>query len=297
MGDMFIFMLNTAVVGAAIAAGYWFLRRQSIHKGFGLTVHWWSIADLGAGFLITTLAMLGIFLVEWLIGGIRVEGFQWDVDALRQGFRAQVEAAVPEELISRAGQLSGLLVTLGLLLALVLGGRLGGTWESRMDRTLVWCQWPAILIIAAFFGYVHISNPGASYLTAFGNALGGLMYGIAFIGGRNLWLPIGMHFGWNFVQGSVFGFPVSGTTPPGLIIQEPVGSSLLTGGAYGPEGGLVGMSFRFVVIAMVLGYLYLRAGRQGNVARLEFPIAVYVNPPGSTKPVFRPRRSDAPTSA
>lgn len=296
-GDLIIFMPNTAVVAAAIAAGYWFLRRQSIHKGFGLTLHWWSLADLGAGFLICTLAMLGIFLVEWLIGGIRVEGFQWDIDALRAGFRGQFGTAVNEELISRSGQLSGLQIALGLVLALVLGGRLSGSWESRMDKTLIWALWPAILIISAFFGYVHISNPGASAITAFGNALGGLMYGIAFIGGRNLWLPIGMHWAWNFVQGSILGFPVSGTAPPSLIVQQPVGSDLLTGGAYGPEGGLIGMSFRFVVIAMVLGYLYLRAGRQGNLARLEFPIAVYANPPGSTRPIFRASRAGAPKSA
>jgi membrane protease YdiL (CAAX protease family) len=287
-------MLNTAIVLAAIAAGYWFLRRQYIHKGFGLTLHWWAIADLGAGFLICTIAMLGIFLVEWLIGGIRVEGFQWNVAVLRDGFLGQFDTAIAEELISRAGQLAGLQIVLGLLLAFVLGGRLGGSWESRMDKTLIWAIWPAILIIAAFFGYVHISNPGGSYITAFGNALGGLMYGIAFFGGRNLWMPIGMHFAWNFVQGSILGFPVSGTTPASLIIQAPpAGSNLLTGGAYGPEGGLIGMTFRFVVIAMVLGYLYLRAGRRGNFARLDFPFAVYANPPGSTRLIFRASGADA----
>lgn len=67
----------------------------------------------------------------------------------------------------------------------------------------------------------------------------------------------------------------------GLIVQQPAGSDLLAGGAFGPEGGLVGMFFRFVVIAMVLAYLYLRAGRQGNIARLEFPIRIYDNPPRS----------------
>lgn len=290
---MITFMVNTAVIAAVIAAGYWFLRRQYIHKGFGFTLHWWAFADLAAGFLMCTVAMLGIFLVEWLIGGIRVEGFQLNSAVLRDEFVKWGTGALSEEIISRSFQQPGLQITLGLLLALVLSGRLGGTWEIRLDKTLVWSKWPAILLIAALFGYVHIRQPGASAITAFGNALGGLMYGIAFFGGRNIWLPIGMHWAWNFVQGAVFGFPVSGTTPNGLIVQQPVGSDLLTGGAYGPEGGLVGMFFRFVIIAMVLGYLYLRAGRRGNLARLEFPIAVYANPPGSTKPIFRASRAVA----
>jgi uncharacterized protein len=286
-GELITFMGNTAVIAAVIAAGYWFLRRQYIHKGYGFTLHWWSLVDLAAGFLISTLAMLGIFLVQWLLGAIRVEGVQVSSAALFQELYAKATVAFSEEVLSRSFQQPGLQITLALLLALVLGSRLGGTWESRMDKTLVWSTWPAILIIAALFGYIHISNPGASYITAFGNALGGLMYGIAFFGGRNIWLPIGMHWAWNFVQGPVLGFPVSGTITPSLITQQEVGADLLTGGAYGPEGGLIGMTFRFVVIALVLGYLYLRAGRRGNLARLEFPIAVYANPPGSTKPIFR----------
>lgn len=284
---MFDLMLNTAIVGAAIAAGYWFLRQQTIHKGFGLTLHWWAPVDLVAGFAISTIAMAGIFLTEWLLGGIRVVGVQWN-PSLPSAFIQWGGTAAFEELVSRSGQLPGLQVGLALVLAIV-ATRLPGTWQDRMDVTMVWSAWPALLLIAAFFGWAHLNNDGASPVTAFGNALGGLMYGIAFFAGRNLWLPIGMHWAWNFAQGSIFGFPVSGTAPSGLITQEVTGSTLLTGGAYGPEGGLVGMAFRFVVIGLVIGYVYLRAGRQGDWARLEFPIAAYANPPGSRRPLFGKR--------
>jgi membrane protease YdiL (CAAX protease family) len=279
-------MYNTALIGGAIAAGYWFLRSQSIHKGFGLTIHWWSLVDLLAGFLISALAMGGIFLVTWLSGGLRVEGFQLNVANWNAYPSQQLALAAFEEIVSRMCQQSGLQIALALLLAFVLRGRLGGSWERRVDRTLVWTVWPAILVIATVFGYIHLGNANATPVSAFGNALGGLMYGIAFAGGRNLWLPIGMHFGWNVVQGAVLGFPMSGSVYPSLITLQGTGPDLLTGGAYGPEGGLIGMGFRFVIIAMVLGYLYLRAGRRGNVARLEFPIAVYDNPPGSRRPLF-----------
>jgi membrane protease YdiL (CAAX protease family) len=287
-------MYNTALIGGSLAAGYWFLRSQSIHKGFGLTIHWWSLVDLLAGFLISALAMAGIFLVTWLSGGLRVEGFQLNVANWKHFPSQQLAVVLFEEVISRMCQQSGLQIALALLLALVLRGRLGGRWESRMDRALVWTLWPAVLLIAALFGYIHLGNSNATALSAFGNALGGLMYGIAFAGGRNLWLPIGMHFGWNVVQGAILGFPMSGDIYPSLITLQETGPDLLTGGAYGPEGGLIGLCFRFVIIAMVLGYLYLRAGRRGNVARLEFPIAVYDNPPGSRKPLFGGARKGAP---
>ncbi len=153
------------------------------------------------------------------------------------------------------------------------------------------------MAIAALFGWVHIRNPGASPITAFGNALGGLMYGIAFFAGRNIWLPLGMHFSWNYVQGPILGFGVSGTHHSALIYQQSVvGFDPLMGGAFGPEGGLIGMAFRFVVIALVLGYVYLRAGRRGNVLRLEFPIAVYDNPPGSVRPLFGRNQMEPATS-
>lgn len=281
---MLPFMWNTALIAGALAAGYWFLRGQSIHKGFGFTFHWWAIVDLLAGALITSIAMVGIFLVLWAAGGIGVVSVQLNVDVLIKGVQSQLLVAPFEEILSRALQLSGLHVGIGLLLALVLRKRLGGTFESRMDKTLVWATWPAIIAISLLFGYLHINNPGATYVTAFGNALGGLMYGIAFLGGRNIWMPIGMHWAWNFVQGSVLGFNVSGNAAGGLINQQHLGLDVLTGGGYGVEGGLVGMAFRFVVIAMVLYYLYLRAGRKGSIARLEFPIKVYANPPRPRTP-------------
>jgi membrane protease YdiL (CAAX protease family) len=279
-------MWNLAFIAAAIAAGYWFLRGQSIHKGFGFTLHWWAIADLLAGMLITSIAMAGIFLVQWAIGGMSVVSVQLDVAQLIKVAEGVFLTAQWEEVISRALQLSGAHVALALLLAFVMRGRLGGTWESRIDKTIVWAIWPAIIMTSLVFGYAHINNAGATYFTAFGNALGGLMYGIAFLGGKNIWLPIGMHFAWNFVQGPVLGFGVSGNQAESVITQKALGLDLLTGGGFGPEGGLIGMAFRFVVIALVLYYLYLRAGRRGNVAWLDFPIKVYANPP-------RPRQTPA----
>jgi hypothetical protein len=81
------------------------------------------------------------------------------------------------------------------------------------------------------------------------------MYAIAFLDSGRIWLGWGLHFAWNFFQGSILGFPVSGMTEGGSLIQQAaVGPEIITGGAYGPEAGLVGMSFRFVVIGLLYAW-------------------------------------------
>ena len=114
------------------------------------------------------------------------------------------------------------------------------------------------MVMAACFGLAHAGNPNASALSVLGNALGGLMYGVAFLGSGRIWLPLGLHFAWNFVQAPVLGFPFLGKEI-GLVQQTPVGSALITGGSYGPEAGLVGMAFRFVAIALLAGWLSWRS--------------------------------------
>ncbi|MCB9103034.1 MAG: CPBP family intramembrane metalloprotease [Anaerolineales bacterium] len=250
-----LIMIILAIILGVVAAVQWWRHGQSIRKGFGYTFHWWALGDLGAGMLICLIAMVGIFIVEWLLGGIRVVSIPFNLASLDDNLFILIFGVVIEEVFFRSLLLSGLVV--------VLGGR----------------KWPAILISAAVFGLVHINNPGASYVSAFGNALGGVIYGIAFLGGQNIWLPLGLHFSWNFSQGPILGFPVSGENFGGLIMQEVTGSDLLTGGAYGPEAGLVGMIFRFVIMAMVIAYLQWRCGGRGNTKTLEFPIKVYANPP------------------
>lgn len=243
----------TLVLGI-VAVVHWRRNGQSVGRGLGFTLQPWALGDFLAGFAIAFIAMLGILLVEMTVDGIRVLGTRFDPASLL-GATGQIGlGAVFEELLFRSLLLSGL--------AIVLGGR----------------KWIAILVSAAVFGLVHLANPGADLVTAFGNALGGIIYGMAFLGGRNIWLPLGLHFSWNFSQGPLLGFPVSGYDFGGLLVQQVTGADWVTGGAYGPEGGAVGMVFRFVIMAMVLRYLRRRAGGRGSAASLEFPIESYANP-------------------
>jgi hypothetical protein len=75
-----------------------------------------------------------------------------------------------------------------------------------------------------------------------------------------LWLPIGLHLGWNFFEGNIFGFPVSGLDTFRLIRHSINGPTWLTGGPFGPEAGLI------ILPAMALGIwlmIIFTRGRDG----------------------------------
>ena len=66
----------------------------------------------------------------------------------------------------------------------------------------------------------------------------GVPLSVAYLRTRALWMPVGIHFAWNYVQGFIFGLPVSGFRLPTSVLTARVhGAAWLTGSAYGPEGG------------------------------------------------------------
>jgi membrane protease YdiL (CAAX protease family) len=97
----------------------------------------------------------------------------------------------------------------------------------------------AVLLLSLLFGAVHLWNPGSGGWWSWGfwnTVMVGLLLALARIRSGSLWLPFGMHFGWNLFQGAVLGLPVSGLRDfSSLITARSQGPVLLTGGAYGPE--------------------------------------------------------------
>ena len=104
--------------------------------------------------------------------------------------------------------------------------------------------WPAIAISSALFGLAHARNPHASTLSVLAIALeAGVLLAAAFILTRRLWLAIGLHAAWNFVQGGVFGVAVSGYSMGGLLNGRLTGSDILTGGEFGAEASIFAMIY------------------------------------------------------
>ena len=109
----------------------------------------------------------------------------------------------------------------------------------------------AVAVSSLAFALVHAWNANITPLALASLALAGALLGLAFLVRRGLALPIGLHAAWNFFEGSVFGFPVSGSPRASLLAVEVAGPELATGGAFGPEGGWVGLA-AILLVAVVL---------------------------------------------
>ncbi len=123
--------------------------------------------------------------------------------------------------------------------------------------------WIALVISAIAFGLLHAANPGATWVSTLAIALeAGVLLAAAFVVTRNLWLPIGLHFAWNFFEGPIYGTHVSGHTfLTNAISAHMSGPALLTGGSFGPEAGLPAIVTCLAAAALLLAY----AKRRGSI--------------------------------
>ncbi|WP_433066520.1 lysostaphin resistance A-like protein [Dactylosporangium sp. CS-033363] len=173
-----------------------------------------------------------------LFGGYRMEGWGsfW---AMLATLGTMVGAAVAEELLFR-----------GALFRLV---------EEWLGT------WIALAVSGVLFGALHLLNPGATLWGALAIAAeAGLMLGAAYTATRSLWVPIGLHLGWNFAESGLFGAVVSGTSGThGLLRGSAPGNALISGGSFGPEGSVLA-----IVVGVVVAALFLRhAYRNGRIVR------------------------------
>nr|WP_317333694.1 type II CAAX endopeptidase family protein [uncultured Romboutsia sp.] len=111
-----------------------------------------------------------------------------------------------------------------------------------------------LLISSTLFGLMHLTNPNVNYIAVINIILVGLFYGLYVIKTNDLWAVCGMHTAWNFAQGNLFGFEVSGidVSVGSLIDLNLVGSDFVTGGIFGPEAGIVATFILLVSIVILL---------------------------------------------
>ena len=108
----------------------------------------------------------------------------------------------------------------------------------------------AIAVFSVLFGIVHLSNPGASIWGLINTVLIGILLAVAYLRTRALWLPWGIHFGWNATLGFLFGLPVSGIRMFNVIVRvSATGPKWMTGGSYGIEASVTG------TVAVLIGLL------------------------------------------
>lgn len=106
----------------------------------------------------------------------------------------------------------------------------------------------SLAISAIIFGAVHLLNPDSSVISSICIGIVGFMFGASYIYSRSLWLPIAIHFSWNFVQSGIFGAITSGNEKTSSLFNTNIsGAELITGGAFGPEGTIQATLFWLVV--------------------------------------------------
>jgi membrane protease YdiL (CAAX protease family) len=231
--------------GAAWIIARFIDRRRFAAYGLHINFAWWL--DLAFGLLVGALMISGIFLVEWLAGWVTVSAPLPPVSgtplltAILVALLFFVAVGFNEEFMFRGYHIRNLAEGL-------LGRRIG-------PRAAIATAW---FISAALFGLAHAVNPGATAVSSINIMLtaGGVL-GLAYVLTGELAIPIGIHITWNFFEGTVYGFAVSGTSPDASLIHlEQGGPKLWTGGAFGPEAGL--LCTISCTIALVLVALWVR---------------------------------------
>ncbi|MGE0404935.1 MAG: lysostaphin resistance A-like protein [Candidatus Korobacteraceae bacterium] len=130
---------------------------------------------------------------------------------------------------------------------------------------------PAILVLSALFGYVHIRNPHASTIGILNTVLVGILLAVAYLRTRALWLPWGIHLAWNATLGVVFGLRVSGLDLSVLVKGTTQGPEWLTGGDYGLEASVLGS---VVILLGFLPVLWLFPGQNGGSIQQDFTLGL-----------------------
>ena len=174
---------------------------------------------LGAGLFALVILILGFAGAYHVLGRDQWTVVQWSLPAAAVAFR--------EELLYR--------------------GIVQRVSEERLGT------WAALAFASVWFGWQHVDNPGAGLFDGVMIALfGGVLLGACYLATRRMWLAIGVHAAWNFVEGGVFGATVSGYQIPGWLRSTITGQEWLTGGTFGPEGSLVTLAVTSAASAALL---------------------------------------------
>lgn len=113
----------------------------------------------------------------------------------------------------------------------------------------------AIAISSSLFGILHLGNSGVTVLSVLNIVLDGVLAGLLFIYTDSIWLVVAQHGTWNYVQGNLLGFQVSGTGADASIFSFTMGSGpdWLTGGEFGAEGSII--TTLVLLVSVVIVYL------------------------------------------
>lgn len=201
-----------------------FFEKRSLHELFSLS----KIYGIFNGFLVGTVYMSLTVGIIALLGCYTVEGYCFDWYELYRFLIVFLVVAVGEEVLFRG----------------ILYKRIASICNPSV----------ALVISGLIFGLVHIGNDNATLWSSIAIALeAGTLLAAAYMWSKNLLFPIGIHWAWNFVQGYVYGSPVSGNEVACLMSSSFSGNEYISGGDFGPEASVIA-----VVIGIIFTWFFIR---------------------------------------
>ena len=234
-------------------------RRTYADFGFHFDRKWWL--DFGFGLTLGAFMMTGVFLSMRAAGWLTISKtattnleLPFSLAFFLKVFTYTI-IAINEELTFRGYQLKNL--------------------AEGFTSTIIYTQSAIILAFvfsSAVFGLAHGTSPNSTIVSTLNIILAGLVIGLPYLLTGELGLSIGLHLTWNLFQGTVYGFSVSGNSPTTHLFSiQQNGPNLWTGGAFGPEGGLIVLVWTIVGCGLIL--LWIKWVRK-HVA-LYTPLATY----------------------
>ncbi len=217
MGTLNNILVNQILMTSSVLVITIFAMRVIDNKPWRVLGYAWQDGwiNIVLGFLIAFLVMTTGLVICTLTNSIEISSIQFNPGGLSLSFITFVMVAFNEELMFRGYILRRLL-------------------DTRLNK---WC---ALFISSLLFAGMHAINPNFGWLPFINLIIAGGMLGVSYLYTRNLWYPMALHLFWNWLQGPVFGFEVSGLESFNTIITQvrPV-NNLLNGGSFGFEGSLL----------------------------------------------------------
>ena len=210
-------------------------RKTISSLGFAYKMH---LTDAVVGFLLPVMVLGIVSLVLFFTKNLEWTDISFSSGDFLNGLFLMIMIAVGEEMVFRGYILNNLMESLN--------------------------RWLALAISSALFALMHSNNPGVDIIAMVNLFIGGLLLGMNFIFTKNLWFSISLHTAWNFLQGPVFGFPVSGVSLPSILHPELKGNTLITGGIFGLEASLL-TGVILLITLLILYFVYQQKSERGGL--------------------------------
>lgn len=219
-------MLIGVCISSFVLMRYW---EHTPFSDLGLAVKG-RAKDILWGTLVAAILYIAGFGISLLLGVIEVTGMHFDAESLCLSWILMLLVAVSEEIAMR-----------GFVLGRLLNAGVGRYW--------------ALFISSLLFSLMHLFNPNFTFLPFLNILLAGCLLGASYIYTRNLWFPIALHLFWNWIQGPLLGYQVSGGNfGDTLLTLHLPEENIINGGAFGFEGSIICTVLIIIGTALIIKY-------------------------------------------